>query len=168
MASPMARFTFQSLADCPESESVALSDAYFEARIIDSPADRFAKLAKPAQEEILSRYRGGGFLKVMDRGTTIGYVGHGLKPTADTIMIFYLLLPMFRGRGLFKPMISAFAEWCRDKYPERKFLRANTQKTNIASVNSLLKAGFELKEELLDGPEGQEKVLLQSFVRKIG
>jgi RimJ/RimL family protein N-acetyltransferase len=151
------------LAEAPEEELILLSDAYFDAKIIDSPRDRFANLSSEEREEILSFYRSGKFLKVLGSGTLVGFIGHGVKPDSDTIVIFYILLPDFRGKGLFLPMIQAFADWCLKSYPDKRFFRANTEKFNTASIRSLQKAGFEFVEERMEGPEENRKVPFLCF-----
>ena len=75
----------------------------------------------------------------------MGFLGHGVRAESDTIMLFYLLRPEFRGRGIFGPMIKAFAEWCRAQYPDKAYLRANTEKTNRSSVAALERAGFSVE-----------------------
>ena len=162
----MSKFTFIHLDHCPREDSVVYSDLYFEANLIDSPRDYFERLTLDEQNEILSFYRSGKFLKVLYENELFGFVGHGSKANSDSILISYILLPSFRGKGLFQPLIHALAEWCREKYPEKTHLRANTEATNMRSIASLKKAGFEFLEEKLDGPSGK-KVLFHCFQRKL-
>lgn len=163
----MKDFRFESLADCPEEEAIALSDAYHEAKIIDSPKDYFRNLPRAEQEEILAGYKAGKHLRVLHEGKRIGFLGHGVRPNQETIMIFYLLMPEFRGRGLFTPMMDAFCGWCAGRYPDKKFLRANTEVNNTASIRSLQKAGFEFLEEKMGGPDQDHLVPFHCFVKKI-
>ena len=108
----MPTFLFENLTSASKEEIATLSDCYFEARIIDSPSNYFAKLSNSEQAEILAFYRNGKFLKILESGKMVGSIGHGVKPGSDIIMISYILLPMFRGKGLFHPLIDAFAAWC--------------------------------------------------------
>lgn len=150
------------MACAPENELAEFSDHYFQANIIDGPKDYFANLPPEEKEEILSFYRSGKFLKVMREGQVVGYWGYGLRPVSSSIVIFYLILPEFRGKGLFSPMVDAFGKWCLDHYPDMKYLVANTEKTNASSIKSLQRAGFELLEIRMDGPE-QKKVQFMSY-----
>lgn len=163
----MPTFHFENMVNSTSEEVAAQSDCYFEANLIDSPKDYFANLPKSEQDEILAFYRGGKFLRIIETKTLVGFIGHGVRPTSDTIMISYILLPIFRGKGLFRPMINAFAVWCVERYPEKKYFRANTEKSNEASIISLRRAGFEFLEEKMDGPDDANKVLFHCFVKKI-
>jgi RimJ/RimL family protein N-acetyltransferase len=162
----MSQFEFINLLDCPENDSIFLSDLYFQAKIIDSPNDFFKNLPNEEQKEILTFYRSGKFFKIMYSGDVIGFIGHGIKQL-DTVMIAYVFLPDFRGKGFFKPMIDQFSNWCKEKYPAKKILRANTEVTNLASISSLKKAGFKFLEEKSDGPNDNNKVIFQCFIRKL-
>lgn len=160
-------FSFESFASAPDEEIAHISDLYFEAGIIDSPRDRFAALSMAERKEILSLYRNEKFLKIFFGVEWIGIIGHGVRAESDMIMISYLFLPRARGRDLFGPMIAAFGTWCGARYPDKKFFRANTEKTNTASIRSLQKAGFDFFEEKMDGPSDGEKVLFSCFRKKI-
>jgi|GEM_PF-3577812 RimJ/RimL family protein N-acetyltransferase len=163
----MKNFHFENLTNAPIEELILLSDAYFDAKIVDSPRTYFADLSVAEQEEIISFYRSGKFLKVLNARTLVGFIGHGIKSASDTIVIFYILLPEFRGRGLFRPIIEEFAQWCAERYPDKKFFRANTEKSNIASIKSLQGAGFEFLEEKMEGPDEGRKVSFLCFRRSI-
>jgi RimJ/RimL family protein N-acetyltransferase len=159
----MENLQFKSLIDAHQEELILLSDAYFDAKIIDSPRAYFADLSIPEQDEIISFYRSGKFLKILNAETLVGFIGHGVKQASDTIVISYILLPDFRGKRLFRPVIDAFAEWCAEKYPDKKFFRANTEKSNIASIKSLQTAGFDFLEEKMEGPDESRKVPFVCF-----
>jgi RimJ/RimL family protein N-acetyltransferase len=159
----MEKFRFESLKDAPLEDLILLSDSYFDAKIIDSPRAYFKNLSIQEQEEIISFYRSGKFLKIMSAEALVGFIGHGVKQASDTIVIFYILLPGFRGKRLLTPVIETFAEWCAEKYPDKKFFRANTEKSNIASIKSLQNAGFEFLEEKMEGPDESRKVLFVCF-----
>lgn len=162
----MDNFKFINLEDCPDEDAIFLSDLYYQAGIIDSPKNYFKDLSFEERKEILTFYRSGKFFKILYSGNIIGFIGHGIK-LSDTIIISYIFLPEFRGKGLFTPMIDQFAQWCRETYPEKKSLRANTEASNVASISSLKRAGFKFLEEKLDGPDNQNKVVFKCFVRNL-
>jgi RimJ/RimL family protein N-acetyltransferase len=163
----MENFQFENLKGAPKEELILLSDFYFDAKIIDSPRAHFTDLSTPEQEEIISFYRSGKFLKILKDEILVGFIGHGVKQASDTIVIFYILLPAFRGKRLFSPIIEAFAEWCVQKYPGKKFFRANTEKSNIASIKSLQGAGFEFLEEKMEGPDDSKRVPFFCFQKAL-
>jgi RimJ/RimL family protein N-acetyltransferase len=162
----MHHFEFINLKDCPEADGIHLNDLYYEAKIIDSPRDLFKNLTQNEQTEILELYRSGKFFKIVNQEELIGFIGHGTK-ILNTVMIFYIFFPEFRGKGLFTPMIGEFIKLCKEMYPDKKFLRANTEASNFASINSLERAGFQFLEEKLDGPSDHNRVVFRCYVRKI-
>jgi RimJ/RimL family protein N-acetyltransferase len=162
----MHHFEFINLKDCPDADGIYLNDLYYEAKIIDSPRDLFKNLRLDEQTEILELYRSGKFFKIVHQEELIGFIGHGIK-ILDTIMIFYIFLPDFRGKGLFKPMIDEFIILCKEMYPAKKLLRANTEANNFPSIAALQKANFQFLEEKLDGPSDQHQVTFRCYVRNI-
>jgi hypothetical protein len=137
----MSDFKFINLKDCPEVDSICLSDLYHEAGIIDSPKKIFKDLSLDEQGEILNFYRSGKVFKILYSGEVIGFIGHGTRPS-DFIMIFYIFLPEFRGKGLFAPMMDQFEVLCSKIFPEKKFLRANTEARKYSMDQTIKKRSF--------------------------
>lgn len=82
--------------------------------------------------------------------TAIGQVRIEQKPTENIIGIS--IDRNFRGLGLAVPMLEIACKSFFDEF-DKKNIHAYIKKTNLASLKSFQKAGFELINELLIGEE---------------
>lgn len=146
-----------------DSEVILLHDCYFNSSEPDAPKKLYVDLNVHEKAEVFRQFDSEFHLAVIDGEKTIGFVG--VYPDDDFLYVgvFYVIAPLYRGKGYFSPMLFALVKYCKEEYSNYKFVRALTRKNNIPSIKGLINASFERNGECLqelDFPVTYEEYLL--------
>ncbi|MNJ93362.1 hypothetical protein D3C87_110420 [compost metagenome] len=148
-----------------KDESILLHDFYFESSEPDAPKKAFAELDAQEKEMALAHFSPDFYLAVHNENGVVGFLG--LFPDDfDNINIFYVISPDHRGKGYLVRFLELARLYCRDHFPEYKYLRALTRKSNVPSIRALENAAFvrrgECVEEVMPEVTYEEYLLLIS------
>ncbi len=115
-----------------KQQCILLHDLYYEASEPDSPKKKFEFLSDLEKETAFDQYHPEDHLSVFENNNLIGFTATDPDNKFVNVNIFYIILPLFRGKGYFSKILSVLIDYCEKNYYDYKYIRTLTLKNNIA------------------------------------
>ncbi len=148
-----------------ESEIIKLHDFYQGSSEPDAPKKRFGELAADERSSALIMFSADDHFSLFDSENLVGFLG--IYPDQDNLIvnIFYVIDPVYRGRGYLSGVLESAKFYCIENFSDYSHIRTLTRKSNEASIKGLQRAAFMRKGECTE--EAQPDIAYEEYLLEI-